>query len=77
MQQLILQTTSKHMKDRKVISSQHRFMEGRSCLISPITFYDDMTSSMDEGMFVFYFSKAFNTVSRNVLHKQINEVQIR
>lgn len=35
-----------------------------------------MTGSMDEGLFIFDFSKAFDTVPQHP-HKQTNEVQTR
>jgi len=69
---LILEAIIKQVEEKKVIrSSQHGFTKGKSCLTNPIAFYDDMTAWVDEGraMDVVYldFSKAFNTVSRNIL----------
>ena len=42
---IILQSTSKRMKDKKVIgSSQHGFMKGKSCLTNLIAFCSETTS---------------------------------
>ncbi|KAK4826567.1 hypothetical protein QYF61_010202 [Mycteria americana] len=42
MEQLIPETTSRHMKDKKVVgNSQHGFMKVKSCLTNLITFYSD------------------------------------
>lgn len=40
----------KHMTDKKATgSSKHGFMKGKSCLIDLISFYNEMTRSLDEG----------------------------
>jgi len=72
MEQLTLELINKQMEENKVIrSSQHGFTKGKSCLTNLIAFYDGVTGWVDEGraMDVVYldFSKAFNTVSRNIL----------
>ncbi|TRZ08618.1 hypothetical protein HGM15179_018489 [Zosterops borbonicus] len=72
MECLLLEAISTHVEDRKVIrSSKHGFTKGKSCLTNPIAFYDETTTWIDEERTVdivyFYFSKAFDTVSENML----------
>jgi len=60
------------VEEKQVIrSSQHGFTKGKSCLTNLIAFYDGMTGWVDEGRAVdvvcVNFSKAFNTVSQNIL----------
>ena len=71
-EQLILGTISRHVKDKKVIrSSQHGMMKGKLHLTNPIVCYKDLTSLVGEGRGVdavyCNFSKAFATVSDNNL----------
>jgi len=55
--------------------SQHGFMKGRSCLTNVISFYDLVTSLVDEGKAVDVaypdFSKAFDTVSHSTLLEKL------
>jgi len=72
MGQLILEVIIKEVKEKKVIrSSQHGFTKGKSCLTNLIAFYDGMTGWVGEGRAVgvvyLDFSKAFDTVSHNIL----------
>jgi len=72
MEQLILDVITKQVEDKKVIgSSQHGFSKGKSRLTNLIAFYNGMTGWVDEGRAVdlvyLNFSKAFDTVSRNIL----------
>jgi len=59
------------VKDKKIImSSQHGFSEGKSCLIS-LNFSDEMAGLVDKGTVVdigyLDFTKAFDTVSCKIL----------
>jgi len=50
MYQIILATTSRYMKDKKVARiSKHGFTEWKCCLTSLIAFYHEITSLADEG----------------------------
>lgn len=62
------------IKDKKVIvSSQHEFVMGKSCLTSVMAFDNEMTGSVDERGTVdaacLDFGKVFDTVSHNILDK--------
>lgn len=76
MEQIILITISKfikyHMKNKTVIgNNQSGFMKEKSCQTILMTFYQEMTSLLDEQrkMCVVYFdfSKAFDDVSYSIL----------
>ncbi|KAK4824064.1 hypothetical protein QYF61_009915 [Mycteria americana] len=76
MEQLILETIARHMKDKKLIrKSQHGFTKGKSCLTNLITFYDEMTGLVDQGRAVdvvyLDISKAFGTVSHRILIEKL------
>ncbi|KAK4832489.1 hypothetical protein QYF61_023536 [Mycteria americana] len=68
MEQLILETISRHSKDNKILrSSQNGFTKAKSCLTTLTNFYNEMTGLVDEGRTVdivcLDFRKVFDTVS--------------
>jgi len=78
MEQLILEVIIKQVEEKKIIrSSQHGFTKGKSCLTNLIAFYKDKTGWVDEqrAVDVVYldFSKAFDTVSRNILLEKLRK----
>ncbi|XP_054074730.1 transcription factor ETV6 isoform X1 [Rissa tridactyla] len=87
MERLILDVISKHVEEQEVIGSgQHGFTKGKSCLTDLIAFSDVITGWLDEGrdVDVIYldFSKAFDTVSHNILIRKLrkyglDEVMVR
>jgi len=72
MGQIILEVIINQVEEKKAIrGSQQGFSKGKSNLTNMIAFYDGMTGWVDEGRAVdvvyLDFSKAFNTVSHNIL----------
>lgn len=62
----------KCIKGKKVTgSSKHGFVKRKTCLAILITFYNKMTSSLNEertvGILYLDFNKAFSTISYNML----------
>jgi len=79
MEQLILEVIIKQGEEKKVIrSSQYGFTKEKSCLTNMIAFYEGMTGWVGEGRAVdvvyLDFSKAFDTVSHNILLREAQEV---
>ena len=75
-EQLILETISRHMNNKKIIrSSQQGFTKGKSCMTNLINFYDEMTVLVDEGRAVdivyMGFRKALDTVSQKILLEKL------
>ncbi|NXU52090.1 LIN1 transcriptase, partial [Turnix velox] len=78
MEQLILGTISRHIKDKQVIrGSQHSFTKGKSCLTNLITFYEHITKWVDDGKGVdevyLHFSKASDTISHSILATKLTK----
>ncbi|GAB0176162.1 mitochondrial enolase superfamily member 1 [Grus japonensis] len=76
-EQLILGVINKHVEEKVIGSGQCGFIKGKSCLTNLITFYDGMTSWVNEGRAVdvayLDFSKAFDTVSHNILVSKLRK----
>ncbi|KAK4830236.1 hypothetical protein QYF61_009303 [Mycteria americana] len=76
MEQLILGTMSRHIKDKKITrSSQYGFNKGKSCLTNLIKFYNELTVLVDEGRAVdiVYLdcSKVFDIASHKILIEKL------
>ena len=78
---LVLDTPFKQLREKKVVrSSQHGFIKGKSCLTNLVAFYDVITGWVDGGRAVdvvyLDFSKAFDTVSHNILVMKLRKCGI-
>lgn len=81
MQKVILRTIFKHMMDKKGnLRSEWEFTKGKSCLNNLKVFHNEITASVDKrrGADIFYLdlSKAFNTVSLNILIDLLMEQEL-
>lgn len=64
------------MKENKIVSSsQYGFTKGKSRLTNLISFFDEMTSLVDEGgaidIIFLDFSKAFDTATQKILLEKL------
>ncbi|GAB0177970.1 mitochondrial enolase superfamily member 1 [Grus japonensis] len=71
MEQIILETITKHMKDTKLVGgSQRRFTKRKSCLTRLKAFYNEITTLVVDGKAVdivyLDITEAFNTVLHNI-----------
>ncbi|KAK4827464.1 LOW QUALITY PROTEIN: hypothetical protein QYF61_018257, partial [Mycteria americana] len=73
MEQLILETITRHIKDKKVIrSSHHGFTKGKLCLTNLITFYDEMTGLVDKGRHTASCDILIEKLMKNGLDSEVN-----
>lgn len=76
---ILLGTIPRHMKNKVIWDSQHGFRKGMSCLINLIAFYNEVTGwwSIDKwgAVHIVYlvFSKAFDTCSQNILVEKLKK----
>ena len=69
------------MEHKEVVrKSRHGFMKRKPCLTNLITFYNEVTGLVDEGragdVVYLNFSRAFNTVSRNILTEKLTKYRL-
>ena len=77
LESLIKEYTVLHLNDKNLLNkTQHGLTKGRSCLTNLLTFFDDVTKSIDEGFpeDVLYldFAKAFDKVPHQRLLKKLS-----
>lgn len=77
MEQLILETISRHRKETIIRSNQHGSTKGKSCLTTPISFCNKITNAKDErgamNIVSLDFWKAFDTVPQKMLKEKLLE----
>lgn len=68
MEQLILETICKCMRDKVIGSSQHGYKKGETCLTNLVAFYDEVTGMVDKQRAVDAVYLDFNKVYDAVSH---------
>ena len=76
MEQLILETISRHMKEKKSIrNSQHGFTKRKLCLTNLISFYSEIRDLMDEvrtlNVVLLDFRKAFDIIPHKIFESKL------
>lgn len=81
LERIVRRHMSQHLTENGLLSPvQHGFVSGRSCLTNLLSFLDEVTSRLDEGLPVevcyLDFRKAFDSVSHNLLLHKISRFGI-
>lgn len=75
MEQLTVETISRHMKEKKIIRRiQHGITKGKSHLTNLISFYNEIPSLIDEGRavdIVFLDFRTFDTVPYKIFIEKL------
>lgn len=68
-------------KDKRMRSSQHRSVEGKSCSTNLITFYNEVSGLMDEGragdFICLDFTKTFDDVSHEICTEKVMKCGVK